>query len=241
MKRLIFGLFFLILGLGLFFYFSHLRESTTEAQIANAELFCAILVTNNEARRIVNEAVTTQELDKAQSLTETLPQKQKDDLLPIIALKRSRILFDEAEKFMRQAVEIEAAASNDSKSLHPLTVVVFNKAAVLYEQSRKESEKIKETTDPNFNYHLNYLKGETYYRFLEMFSDQETAQEMFNQAVTYYKYALRNRPSDINTVVNVELLIKNQNNLLANASSPQSKKKQMLNSKKFGINKSSGN
>jgi hypothetical protein len=110
----------------------------------------------------------------------------------------------------------------------------------MYELARKEVEKLKDTSDNDFNYNVNYLKGEIYYRFLELIADQETSQEIFNQTVTYYKQALRYRPNDINTVVNIELLIKNQSNLVSTTPN-QSRKKQMLTSKKFGINKSSGN
>ncbi len=156
-------------------------------------------------------------------------------------LKRSLLYFEEAEVNLRRAVEIETAAGGIGDSLHPLTKLALDKAVKLYEKARKEVEKVKEDKDDDLNFYTNYLKGEISYRFLELIADKESAPEIFNQTVMYYKQALRCKPNDINTVVNIELLIKNKDKLMGSGTGPQQRKKQMLNSKKFGVNKSSGN
>lgn len=236
MKRLVFGVIFLVLGIG--FYVYNIEEILIGEQVRLAEDRYQDELQFNEVRALVNKANTIEELDQVLKVVDL----DKDKLLPIIGLKRSLLLFNEAEGHLMKAVEIENALTDDSKqNLHPLTVKELNKAIQLYETARKEVEQIKEQKNLTFDYQLNYLKGEIYFRHLEIMATQETALEMFNQTVTYYKYALRHKPSDVNTVVNIEILIKNQNKLLADASNPNGKKKTMLNSKKFGVNKSSGN
>lgn len=239
----------------------------TQAEMVNQYYETQIL--DNKIRMAINEANSIDDLERAEKQMEStfvLPKENKDKIVPTIALKRSVILFNQAEDYLRKAIEVENAIAEQPMppvpdpdhdpensvepipppslqpgALHPLTIVNLDKAIVLYEQARKGVEQLKDGGNPNFNYHLNYLKGEIYYRVLEFMSDQESAPELFNQALTYYKYALRNRNSDINTIVNIELMIKNQSRLVSNAGNPQARRKQMLNSKKYGIGKSSGN
>jgi tetratricopeptide (TPR) repeat protein len=195
------------------------------------------------ARELINKASNLGELDAAEKLIASLDERGKNRLTPYVSLKRARFWFSEGESYLKKAVEIDTAVGgDDDKPIHPLTQKMLDQAFVYWEKARKEAEKMTgENEDNDFKFHLDYLKGEVYYRFLQYLSDRETAREMFNQCVTYYKHALRSRPGDINTVVNIELLIKNERDLAGGGDDPKSRKKQMLNSKKFGIGSSSGN
>jgi hypothetical protein len=239
--KLVVGLGFLAAMVVVGIYFYKAQEKSTQTAIAKADKEFDDQWNEHKARYLINSASTQRELTEAEEVVVRLPKVRKEHLSTYVNLKRSLFYFNEAEDYLRKAVEIEVAAG-DGQNLHPLAKSALEKAIVLYEKSRKEAEKLKETGDPNIDFSINYLKGEIYYRFLELAVDKEMAAEIFNQTVTYYKQALRNKPNDINTVVNIELLIKNQSRLLGGAATdPQQKKKQMLTSKKFGVNKSSGN
>lgn len=257
MKRFIFGLMFIAIGMFTIYHFSNAENNFEDMEILRMHKGYEEQVLDNEVRKTVNNAKSISDLEKAETMLQTLPQREQDRIAPYIALKKAVIWFNEAEEYLRKAAEIENAtvipdpmplllnpeqipAPQQQRILHPLTTVMLNKAFNLYEKARKESEKLKDIQDSDFNYHMNYLKGEIYYRILEFLADQESAPEIFNQTLTYYKYALRNRGNDINTIVNIEILIKNQDGLVGDAGNPQ-RKKQMLNSKKYGIGKSSGN
>jgi hypothetical protein len=265
MKKLLFGLVFVALGLFSINYFSKMENASDNELMLRINKDYEEQVLDNSVRKMVNRARSLNDLEKAEVEMRPLSQQYKDRIAPTISLKKAALLFEQAEDHLRKAIEIENAVASPAqppmplandpenhdnepiappqqqRELHPLTSVNLNKAIELYEKARKESEKLKDTGDIDFDYHINYLKGEIYYRLLELVADQESAPELFNQTLTYYKYALRSRNNDMNTVINIEILIKNQNNLLGNAANPQGRKKQMLNSKKYGIGKSSGN
>jgi hypothetical protein len=269
MKKLMTGVFFVVLGLVLMNYFTKM-EAKHEDVVPTEVSLRAEQVKENEIRNLLNSAKTLEEVEAVEQRGQELANKDK--VAQYVAIKKSRLLFEEAEMYMRRAVEIEKAVfipdppkpmsiappmvdpnnpyatpvpppipPEPPRIYHPLTLVNLEKAFALYDKARKESEKLKEGDDNDFNFNINYLKGEIYYRILELMADQESAPELFNQTLSYFKFALRNRNNDVDTSVNVELLIKNQNSLMNNANSPQARKKQMLNSGKFGVGKTSGN
>jgi len=242
MKKMICGLIFIGLGFFTVDYFSKLEKSLDDDVTQQLNRVYEEDVLDNKVREMVNKAQNLDDLVQVESSMGSLSEAKRTKLLPMISLKKSKFWFNEAEQYLMKAAEIERAVDTqvDDKALHPLTVINLEKAFALYDKSRKEVDKIKDSNDKDFNYHVNYLKGEVYFRTLEFMSNQDSAQELFNQTLTYYKYALRNRPSDINTVINIEILIKNQNKLASNMN-PKARKKQMLNSKKFGVGRSSGN
>jgi hypothetical protein len=266
MKKLVFGLLLIGFGLVSIQHFSKMEEGVNDELTVQINKTYEEQVLDNKIRVMVNNVKSLDDLDKIEKEMQSLPATYKERLAPIISLKRATCWFNEAEDYLRKAIEIERAVASvpqdqpmpsatdpenpdnpeqipppqRSRELHPLTLINFNKAIALYEKARKECEKLKDSFDTDFDYHTNYLKGEIYYRILELVADQESAPALFNQTLTYYKYALRSRSNDMNTIINIEILIKNQNELVGNAGNPQ-RKKQMLNSKKYGIGKSSGN
>lgn len=267
MKKLVIGLMFIAIGVFSIHYFSKMEKDDDDYVTLKINKSYDEQLLDNKVRNMVNTAKSIDDLDKAELAMQSLPKEYQERITPTITLKRAVLLFSKAEDYLRKAVEIENAVAAQGpmpphdpenpdssaeqlpppqpappqRELHPLTLINLNKATALYERARKEAEKLKDTGNPDFDYHLNYIKGEIYYRILELMADADSAQEIFNQTLTYYKYALRSRNSDINTVVNIEILIKNQNSLLANANNPQARKKQALSSKKYGVGRSTGN
>lgn len=264
MKKLAFSLLFIGFGLVSIQHFSKMAERVDDELTVQMNKTYEEQVLDNKIRVIVNDAKSLDDLDKAEKEMHGLPTAYKERLMPILSLKKATFWFNEAEDYLRKASEIERSVApvpqdpmppaqnlldnpeqipppQQPRELHPLTLINLNKAIALHERARKECEKLKDSFNTDFDYHVNYLKGEIYYRILELVADQESAPALFNQTLTYYKYALRSRSNDMNTVINIEILIKNQNELLGDAGNPQARKKQMLNSKKYGIGKSSGN
>jgi tetratricopeptide (TPR) repeat protein len=266
MRKFLVSLFFIATGILSIQHFSAMEKSDDDYVTLKINKAYEEQVLENRVRDMVNKAKSMSDLEKAEFAMRTLPQDYQDRITPTITLKRAALYFNEAEEYLRKAAEIENAVASVQppppppmpsdpenpenpepvpppavpRELHPLTLINFNKAVDLYEKARKEGEKLKDTGRADFDYHMNYLKGEIYYRILQFMADPEAAHEIFNQTLTYYKYALRNRTSDINTIINIEILIKNQNSLLANAN-PQAKKRQMLSSKRYGVGRSTGN
>lgn len=267
MKKLIFGLGFLTLAYISFIYLGHMQSKFTKAELDSMNDNYSNQILLNKLHTELNKVNSLNDIGLIGKELQDLNQVDKIKLEPYVILKRASLLFNQGEQYLRRAGEIEFAltAPPESKKVmpaaegdpenpievmpppeqqrtyHPLTMETLEKAISYYEQAKKEADKLSEGSDADFNYSLNYLKGEIYYRFLQFLSDAENAQELFNQTLGHYKVALRYRPGDINTVVNIELLIKNQSSLLSNANNPQVKQKQMLNLRKAGLGSSKGN
>jgi hypothetical protein len=266
MKKLLFGLGFLALACASFVYLGHKETQFSNADFRVAEDDYFNQLKFNKVNGMFNKANSESSLAIVEALyLGTLDEVAEARMGPYVTLKKASLLFNQGEYYLHRAEEIEfslssppkpagppdvdpenpnvepIAAPNEQRKYHPLTIQMLQKATDSYEAARKEVDKLSENTDIEFNFGMNYLKGEIYYRFLEFMSDSDTAQELFNQTLNYYKIALRHKPGDINTVVNIEILIKNQNDFLSNASNPQVKRKQMLNVRKAGLGSSKGN
>lgn len=259
MKKLLFGLSLIVLA-----YASHLYLDYKQSQFVKTDTSAAKEIYDNQnayndMSLLINKAESLEHIEIIESLMPDLSKQNREKLAPYITLKKASLLFNQGEYYLKRASEIEGSVvepkqppmiSDDPENqggqlppqqYHPLTVEMVKKAVDFYERARKEADKLTESADADFNFGLNYLKGEIYYRYLEFLADNDTAQELFNQTLNYFKLALRHRPGDIDTVVNVELLIKNQSSLLANSNNPQAKRKQMLNVRKAGLGSGKGN
>ena len=108
-----------------------------------------------------------------------------------------------------------------AKAPHPLVLEALNDAIKLYEESKDEIDLVGEIGNSNdFNFVLNYTKGEIYFRSTQFLSNKETAVEYFNQTVESFKKALKFNPRNINTEINIELLINKKDQMLQNANKP---------------------
>lgn len=264
MKKLVFGLGFLVLAYASFVYLDNKQIQLYNGDSVIAKEVYDKQVKFNEVNKLLAKADTYEKLVMAQIEVEFLDKASKDKLMPYVLMRKASILFNEGEVFLRRAEEIEFSLTlpepkestpytidpanpyatppaPEPKKYHPLTLDMLGRATNCYEEARKLVDTLSDNSEADFNFEMNYLKGEIYYRFLEFLADADTAQELFNQTLSYYKMALRHKPGDINTVVNIELLIKNQSAFLANSNNPQVKRKQMLNVRKAGLGSSKGN
>jgi tetratricopeptide (TPR) repeat protein len=161
-----------------------------------------------------------------------------------VDLKKVINEFREGQEILSKAVELQSSLTPDGLNMekfHPLVNKRIEEAMGFFEKSKIKSDQLDELAmDNEYNFVLNYTKGEIYYRYLQFFGSPETALELFNQTVTYYRNALTYKPRDIDTVVNIEILIKEKSKLLSQAANPGDRKQQIL-SPKFGRGKNKGN
>lgn len=183
-----------------------------------------------------------------------LPKKHQDLMGPQIKLKLAVFDFEEAEDLLDRARGLQQSLTVPQPppppaithydhhgqpvhgqppappvKIHPAAMAMFEKAVPLYHNAKKEMDRLSEAKgDADYNFRLNYIKGEVYHRYTQLFATQETAKELFNQTVTYYKTALRYKPADINTVINIELLIRDEQGM-GGAGQPQQQRNKLLN------------
>jgi hypothetical protein len=163
-----------------------------------------------------------------ESSLESMPDKYKNKVATLLNLKMAKTVFLEAEELVMQAKKLQHALveapakpapivnrdgtlsypAPEPPPIHPLAMEKFKEALNLYEQSKVYVDRVDEES-----FALYYLKGEIYYRYTLFLSNAETAKELLNQTITFYKYAFRHKPADIDTVINVEILIKQAKNI----------------------------
>jgi len=243
--KIVFGLVFLGLAVLTFCFIDN-----KQAQVDNIEYDQAVLdhssqMADNAARSAINNAKSLGDLHKIKKLPK--------ELAPYHSLKEAMFIYKQGEVLIERAAQIENALhvpvppsihededdNTPSQQLNPKTAKLLKESQVCYEQARKIVDNLAETTDKDFNYHLNYLKGLIYHRYLIFFSSQENATELFNQSITHYKNALKNKPSDVDTVINIELLIKDGKGFAG--ASPRVQRNKMLNIRKAGLGTRTGN
>ncbi len=175
-------------------------------------------------------------LDKAS----TLPKQLQDALIPAAKLKLTIVDFLVAEELLDRARALQASLASPPEPSppgittppkpsppHPLAMQMFQKAVPLYENSKKTIDTLYENKDEKYNFLLNYTKGEVYHRYLQLFGTEETAKELLAQTVVFYKKALNYKPNDMNTVINIELLINDAAGM--NGMGPQQQRNKLLN------------
>lgn len=214
----------------------------------------------------VNDAKTKDDYKALEATIATLPKKQQEALAPHVKLKQAVLNFAEAEELLNRARGLQTSLTvptpppekrqvgvdsmgnpvyaqdqPEPTKIHPTAMKLFNEAVPLYESSKREMDRLTEIKGNDaYNFRLNYVKGEVYHRYTQLFATQETARELFNQTVTFYKHALRYKPADTDTVINIELLIKDEQGMAGNAGQPQQQKSKLLN-QAAGSGRSKGN
>jgi hypothetical protein len=124
--------------------------------------------------------------------------------------------------------------------IHPSVQAIVEKAIPLYEDAKKRIDRVQEQKgDSNFNYSMHYLKGEIYFRHLQILATKETQQELFRQTMNEYKLALRERPGDNDTSINIEILIKEAKGG-GGGDDPNGRQNKMLN-QSVGFGRTKGN
>ena len=245
MKKFVFGIICLALAVGAFAYMDSREKQIDDREYQRAERFYKQQLADNFVRNAINEAKSLDDLYKIKELPK--------DLMNYYSLKEAAFLFKQAEIVIEKAAQVENALhvpaeepsnpedpnQQPQQELNPKTIKLLKESEVYYDKARKIVDNLPETLDKDFNFRVNYLKGLIYHRYLLFFSNQENVVELFNQAVTHYRTALKNKPSDVDTVINIELLIKDGKNLIG--ANPQSQRNKMLNIRKAGLGTRIGN
>jgi tetratricopeptide (TPR) repeat protein len=200
----------------------------------------------NEYLVAFNKAGTVEEVRVLLSKLESLPPELQEKVTPAVKLRLAILNFQEAERLLNRARQLQAALTPPQPQslppppppIHPQAMELLQKAIPLYEEAKKDVDRLSDRKDnPSYNFLLNYTKGEVYHRHLMLFGNEETAKELFSQAVTYYKMALRHKPGDTDTVINIELLIRDGEGM---GQGPQQQRNRLLNQQP-GSGRSKGN
>jgi len=255
MKRLIFGFILAALGIGLFHHFMF-SEKELSAKQKDEQKLVREQTTYNAIIDIINSATVVVELENAKVLLLQLPPDKQKELAHIIELRIIILNFRRAESLLIRANKLQESIDPIPEpepynpyvdqpppppvELHPLVEDMVKEIVALYKDSKDRADRLEATNDVKFNFMLNFTKGIIYFRHTQYLSTRENVQQLFNQTVTYFKQALSNKPGDIPTVINVELLIKNQDKLLANALRGQNQKRRVLTPRAVGLGTSIG-
>jgi len=245
MKWLLFSLLLALAGAGLLAY-NHYHEQDRLVAEGRRDALVKETEEVNELSRLI-----TSTKDKDCLLALQGRAKGHKRLEPVLQLAIATAVFEEAEVSLAKAVEVNNALATPPTPppppvfdqmgqpvlqpppppppLHPLVVKNLEAAFKQYKEAKELCDRIQQQPDDdNFNFSLNYFKGEVYYRHTQFLSTPETAKELFDQTLIYWKHALRYKARDIDTVINIELLIKNQQQMLSGAIQPGTNRPQMM-------------
>lgn len=213
-----------------------------------------------------NKAATKEDYVALERELSKLPKQYQESFSSQIKLKLAILNFGEAEELLNRARGLQASLTvpppppekrqvgvdqmgqpvyvqdqAPPPKIHPAAMELLNKAIPLYNDSKKEVDRLGEVKgNADYNFRLNYVKGEVYHRYTQLFATQETARPLFNQTVTYYKNALKYKPADTDTVINIELLIRDEQGMAGGAGQPEQQKSKLLN-QQAGSGRSKGN
>jgi len=237
MKYVIGGVVLIMAGLFLS-YWAHKKGEEEQRHYEDDKW---VLTRMEDALEIAKKIDKSSEEDlmKLKVTISVLPAEDQEDLMPYVDLRLTILTFQEAEKLLEEAASMHRTLGEDGDELHPMVNRLLTRAIKKYEESKRIVDNLGEMEDEDdYNFTLNYVKGEVYFRHLQLLRTPETANALFKSTVNYFKFALRYRPRDTNTVVNIELLIKKQNQFAS--ANPKLQKRQLLNSK-AGLGSSKGN
>lgn len=243
MKWLIFSLGLALTGAGLLVY-NHYHEQTRQLAENRKDVLIKEVEEVNELSRLISSAKNKNELLALQNRVKRVSDKR---LEPVLQLAIAIAIFEDGEFNLAKAIEVNNALAlppgppppgptlfDSPKSpppppLHPLVVKNLDAAFEHYKEAKESCDRIQQQSGNNdFNFSLNYFKGQVYYRHTQFLSTPETAKELFDQTLVCWKHALSYKTRDIDTVINIELLIKNQQQMLSGAIQPGNQRPQML-------------
>ncbi len=174
----------------------------------------------------VEERLNDKEIDK-------LPEDTRRKARLINNFKQAVSSFEEAEDYLARAVSLRSAISPDDTN--PLIESYFQQSMASYKKAKEIIDRLEEIEgDDKYNHCLHYTKGEIYYRVLQFIAVDEEKIEIFNQTVQSFKKALLAKPRDIDTEINVEILITNRSQLLTRATMPTGQMLRQLPQKSAG-------
>ena len=242
MKKLIFlGTFFIVAGAGVIGYGIWAQQKQNEEDFDRFQEIKQTTRLNSFIDKF-NKAKSKQDYKNLETGLANLSKKHQELLGPQIKLKLAVFDFEAAEDLLDRARALQQSLTDpmltqksDAKEtaslkVHPSALSLFEKSIPLYQNAKKEVDRLNEAKDdPDYNFRLNYIKGEVYHRYTQLFGNEETARELFNQTVVYYKQALRFKPADTNTVINIELLIRDEDGMAGPRTNPSQTRSKLLN------------
>lgn len=225
-KLLLLGLFLGVVGVGAIYFGIQEDQKQSQAESDHETRLNHVTSVNGYIERL-EKATTSQEVQAILFEIDKLPKDMQEEVKSLGKLKGAILSFQEAEEFLNRAwaIQVATAAPRDEPTIDPnnpqitippppaaispLAKQLFQKSVPLYEASKREIDRLSEVKGKGkYNHLLYYSKGEIYHRYLQLFATEETAKELLAQTVTHYKHALRHKPGDMATVINIELLIK---------------------------------
>ena len=255
MRKLIFlGVLLLAAGIGVVAYgrWAQQKQNITDdsrwEEIKQAEKYASFV-------KKFNTVASKDDFTALEKDLSSLPKKYQESLGPQIKLKVAILNFAEAEDLLDRARGMQQSLTVPSippaprqvgvdamgqpvytqdppepPKIHPAAMELLNKATPLYKDCKREVDRLAEVKgDDTHNFRLNYIKGEVYHRYTQLFATQETVRELFNQTVTCYKHALRYKAADTNTVINIELLIRDEQGMAGGPGPGQQQQMKLLN------------
>lgn len=251
-----------LLGVGLVYY-SNSEAEKYESQVAAEKANQLMLAKQVDFLARIGKNTDRASLLAMESELNLFDKSFKDAVLPHLNLRIAVVtLADADDKFERaRALQVSLVLPPEPPSpeppnpmypngqppqppppkIHPSVQAIVDQAIPLYEDAKKRIDKVQEQKgDSNFNYSLHYLKGEVYFRHLQILATKETQQELFRQTMNEYKLALRERPGDVDTSINIEILIKEGQGGGGGGDDPNGRRNKMLN-QTAGFGRTKGN
>jgi len=175
-------------------------------------------------RQRLDVSQNSTDLEQLKVELKNLPAEYQQSLLPLIELKLITGDFERGEDLIRNAVQLHLATDGN---LPEQTDRLMKEAIEFYKNAKKKVDRLgKSNTNREYNYALHLRKGVIYYRVLQLAAKKEEAKELFDQTVMAYRHALSFKPiekdseGDKDAEIDLELLLKEMNKLLANANKP---------------------
>lgn len=261
MRLTLFCVLLLAVGGGLVFYGKYHADQVEIAKEEYEEQLIYVKL-QNDFLDDFEKAKTKRDFSILASELQLLPDDLKAQMAPKVELGLVTALLADADAIFERARKLQSAltvppppppptTSLDTSDgyqptpepptpkIHPAAQELADRAIPIYEEIRTRVDKIPEIKgDQKFNYLLHYTKGEIYFRYLQILGTEENSRELFNQTLTEYKLALQCKPGDVNTVVNIELLIKE--NQSGGGQGGGNRQQKMLN-QQAGFGRSTGN
>jgi hypothetical protein len=87
---------------------------------------------------------------------------------------------------------------------------------------------------------LWYTKGCIYFRHLQLLSTPDNAEETFLNSLNAFKNSLKYKDKDLNSQINIELLLQQKEKMMAQAKKPREERVQQLTSPLVGASPNKG-
>jgi hypothetical protein len=215
-----------------FFWMRHLDSRLDEVRAANTAHVASMMKQESKYERMRARLMALSNVEKYPDPQERIAKLQSLEALlvdapydfssffrPQLTLALAAAHYQAAEDYLYRAEGMAAVYVNvDTDEINPLVMENFSLAATNYGEAQKQIDKLKEIEgNADYNFHLQYTRGNIYYRLLQTLAGDEEKMEFFVQAALAWERALDFRTKDHDTQVNLEILQTNRFVLLSGA------------------------